>query len=73
MSSEFWKTFRALDELIQVIYQGFHRVILLSMVSNDEWKIHLALVGEGRWFGGSMNENDLDAFLVQVCLCLMAT
>jgi hypothetical protein len=46
--------FGVLDELIQVIYQGFDRFVVLSQVTESAWSIHLGLKGpEGRWWRGS--------------------
>src|ERR1700722_13526392 len=45
--------FGCLDELIQVIYQGFYRFVVLSNVDEQNWTIHLGLMGpEGRWWRG---------------------
>ena len=51
--------FGELDDLAQVIYQGFECFVLLSRVSARTWTIHLGLVGEGRWWAGSWSGNDI--------------
>ncbi|KAJ6602209.1 hypothetical protein B0H10DRAFT_2081338 [Mycena sp. CBHHK59/15] len=42
MSSNFFAKFACLDELVQVIYQGMNKFVVLSDVSDDNWTIHLA-------------------------------
>ena len=37
--------FTKLDELIQTVYQGFDRFVVLSHVEELAWTIHLALKG----------------------------
>jgi len=52
--------FGVLDELIQVIYQGFERFVLLSKVDDESWTVYLALQGpEGRWWRGRWQEKDI--------------
>ncbi|KAK0212579.1 hypothetical protein DFS33DRAFT_44115 [Desarmillaria ectypa] len=51
--------FSCLDELIQVVYQDVNRFIVLSNVSSSEWKIHLGLTDEGRWWHGRWQEADV--------------
>ena len=42
--------FGELDELIQVIYQGFDRFVVLSAVAGSCWTLCVGLKGpEGRW------------------------
>ncbi|KAG1864396.1 hypothetical protein F4604DRAFT_1783232 [Suillus subluteus] len=54
MSTDVLSHFGVLDELIQVIYQGFDRFVVLSQVTESAWSIHLGLKGpEGRWWRGS--------------------
>jgi hypothetical protein len=54
MSTDVLSHFGVLDELIQVIYQGFDRFVLLSQVTESAWSIYLGLKGpEGRWWRGS--------------------
>lgn len=59
--------FSALDELIQVIYQGVHKFIVLSNVTETAWTVHLALTNsEGRWWSGQWTEKDILDFTVRV-------
>lgn len=59
--------FPALDELIQVIYQGAHKFIVLSQVTDSAWTIHLSLAGsEGRWWTGKWTAADVLDFAVRV-------
>ncbi|KAJ7287348.1 hypothetical protein C8J57DRAFT_1283612 [Mycena rebaudengoi] len=52
--------FGCLDELVQVIYQGMDKFVVLSAVSDSDWTIHLGLSGsEGRWWRGSWREADI--------------
>jgi len=45
--------FSALDELIQIIYQGSAKFVLMSRVDYNSWTVHLGLSGpEGRWWRG---------------------
>ncbi|KAG7090958.1 hypothetical protein E1B28_010026 [Marasmius oreades] len=63
MTSAF-ASFGCLDEVIQVIYQGADRFVLLSFVNNEEWSIKLGLAGtEGRWWNGSWVESDIFAIV----------
>ncbi|KAJ7128962.1 hypothetical protein C8R43DRAFT_1026582 [Mycena crocata] len=63
MSTDVMANFGALDELIQVIYQGMDKFVVLSDVS-DKWNIHLGLTGpEGRWWYGSWREADVLAIV----------
>ncbi|KAJ7647553.1 hypothetical protein FB45DRAFT_893744 [Roridomyces roridus] len=56
--------FGVLDELVQVIYQGMDKFVLLSDVSNGKWNVHLGLTGsEGRWWSGSWRDVEVFAFL----------
>ena len=57
--------FGALDELIQVIYQGASKFIVLSSVADDAWSVYLTLTNsEGRWWSGSWTEKDVLDFVV---------
>jgi hypothetical protein len=52
--------FGCLDELVQVIYQGFSRFVLLSKVDDQSWTIHMGLQGpEGRWWKGQWTAKDI--------------
>ncbi|KAG1870515.1 hypothetical protein C8R48DRAFT_698912 [Suillus tomentosus] len=60
MSTDVLSHFGVLDELIQVIYQGFDRFVLLSQVTESAWSIYLGLKGpEGRWWRGSWSTKDI--------------
>ncbi|KIM71298.1 hypothetical protein PILCRDRAFT_830435 [Piloderma croceum F 1598] len=60
MSSDVLSHFGALDELIQIIYEGVERFVLLSNVDDASWTIHLGLQGpEGRWWRGRWLEKDI--------------
>ncbi|OSD03919.1 hypothetical protein PYCCODRAFT_1364819 [Trametes coccinea BRFM310] len=52
--------FTALDELIQVIYQGSARFVIISSVDDASWTVHAGLTGdEGRWWRGKWTEKDV--------------
>lgn len=54
--------FGTLDELIQIIYEGIERFVLLSSIDDisQEWIVHLGLQGpEGRWWRGSWSDKDI--------------
>ncbi|KAJ3490936.1 hypothetical protein NLI96_g1066 [Meripilus lineatus] len=56
--------FAALDELIQLIYQGSHKFVVLSSVDDVSWTIHLGLNGDdGRWWRGRWTERDIRGFV----------
>ncbi|KAI0769631.1 hypothetical protein BD413DRAFT_671700 [Trametes elegans] len=56
--------FSPLDELIQVIYQGSSRFVIISSVDDDSWTVHVGLTGEeGRWWQGRWTEKDVRAVL----------
>jgi hypothetical protein len=59
MSTDVMANFGVLDELVQVIYQGMEKFVVLSTVT-DKWNIHLGLTGpEGRWWHGSWSAADV--------------
>ena len=63
MSTDVMANFGALDELVQVIYQGMDKFVLLSDIT-DKWNIHLGLTGpEGRWWRGSWSAADVRAIV----------
>ncbi|KAJ6593620.1 hypothetical protein B0H19DRAFT_1091210 [Mycena capillaripes] len=63
MSTDVMANFGALDELVQVIYQGMEKYVVLSSV-DDKWNIHLGLTGpEGRWWRGSWGAADVRAIV----------
>lgn len=52
--------FACLDELIQLIYQGASKFVVLSRVDDDSWTVHLALSGsEGRWWRARWTEREI--------------
>ncbi|KAF9792578.1 hypothetical protein BJ322DRAFT_1103068 [Thelephora terrestris] len=54
--------FSALDELIQIIYQGSAKFVLMSRVDYTSWIVHLGLSGpEGRWWRGKWTEENVKA------------
>lgn len=60
MSMDVLSHFGGLDELIQVIYQGFDRFVVLSQVNDSAWTVYLGLKGpEGRWWRGSWSAQDV--------------
>ncbi|KAH7888315.1 hypothetical protein F5I97DRAFT_1851440 [Phlebopus sp. FC_14] len=60
MSPDILSHFGGLDELIQVVYQGFDRFVVLSQVNDSAWTLHLGLKGpEGRWWRGSWSAQDV--------------
>jgi hypothetical protein len=64
MSTDVMANFAVLDELVQVIYQGMDKFVVLSDVAEDTWNIHLGLTGpEGRWWQGSWREADVLAIV----------
>ncbi|KAJ7124992.1 hypothetical protein C8R44DRAFT_840229 [Mycena epipterygia] len=63
-ASNVMANFGVLDELVQVIYQGMDKFVLLSDVADDKWNIHLGLAGpEGRWWRGSWRAADVLAIV----------
>jgi hypothetical protein len=67
MTIDMTADFGALDELIQVIYQGAHKFIVISNVSDIAWTVHLTLTNsEGRWWSGKWMEEDVIDFTVCV-------
>ncbi|TFY74739.1 hypothetical protein EWM64_g9273 [Hericium alpestre] len=55
--------FSLLDELIQVIYQGSARFVIISTLDHSRkdpsWRIRLGLAREGRWWQGRWTEDDV--------------
>ncbi|KDQ49384.1 hypothetical protein JAAARDRAFT_143571 [Jaapia argillacea MUCL 33604] len=52
--------FSVLDELIQLIYQGSSRFVVVSNVDDNFWTVHVGLSGkEGRWWRGRWAEDDI--------------
>ncbi|KAH7915172.1 hypothetical protein BJ138DRAFT_1142194 [Hygrophoropsis aurantiaca] len=59
-SSNVLSHFGVLDELVQLIYQGFEKFVLLSKADDSAWTVYLGLQGaEGRWWRGSWSANDI--------------
>lgn len=57
--------FSALDELIQIVYQGSAKFVLISGVDYTSWTVHLGLSGpEGRWWRGKWTDEDVKAITV---------
>lgn len=58
--------FTPLDELIQVIYQGSARFVIISSVDDASWTVHVGLTGtEGRWWRGRWTEKDVKNTVVR--------
>ncbi|KAI0737510.1 hypothetical protein C8Q80DRAFT_1114915 [Daedaleopsis nitida] len=58
--SDILSHFTSLDELIQVIYQGSSRFVIISSVDDASWTVHVGLTGtEGRWWQGRWTEKDV--------------
>ena len=59
--------FSALDELIQIVYQGSAKFVLMSRVDYASWTVHLGLSGsEGRWWKGKWTDEDVKAITVRL-------
>lgn len=59
--------FSALDELIQIIYQGSAKFVLMSRVDYSSWNVRLGLSGpEGRWWGGKWTEEKVKSIAVSL-------
>ena len=57
--------FSALDELIQIVYQGSAKFVLISRVDCASWTVHLGLSGPGgRWWRGKWTDEDVKAIAV---------
>ncbi|KAF9495285.1 hypothetical protein BDN71DRAFT_1447691 [Pleurotus eryngii] len=60
MTIDFISSFGGLDELVQIIYQGAHRFVLLSTVDDERLSLHLGMSGpEGRWWRGIWAQDDI--------------
>ncbi|KAJ7188559.1 hypothetical protein C8R46DRAFT_1055077 [Mycena filopes] len=55
MSTDVMANFMLLDELVQVIYQGMNKFVVLSDVADDKWN--------GRWWRGSWRAADVLAIV----------
>ena len=62
ISSDFF----AVDELIQVIYQGNLKFVVIFKVTRTAWTIHVALDKTERWWAGQWTPSDVDEFLVRL-------
>jgi hypothetical protein len=72
MSSDTLAHFGCLDELIQVVYQGVYRFLVLSNVDDEKWTVHLGLSGaDGRWWRGSWFEADILQIVVRARLSII--
>jgi len=59
--------FSALDEMIQIVYQGSAKFVLMSRVDYISWTVHLGLSGpEGRWWRGKWTDEDVKAIAVSL-------
>ena len=65
-------SFTPLEDLIQVIYQGLNRFVLLSKVDFDSlepsWIVYLGLADDGRWWKGKWVEKDVHDFIVSTSM-----
>ena len=58
--SDVVSAFSSLDELIQVIYQGSSRFVVLSNTNETTWKVRLGLSdSNGRWWEGRWSEKEI--------------
>ena len=59
--------FSALDEMIQIVYQGSVKFVLMSRVDYTSWTVHLGLSGpEGRWWRGKWTDEDVKTIAVSL-------
>lgn len=58
--------FGPLDELIQIIYQGTSKFVVLSNVDEENWSIHVGLVDDRKsgWWRGRWTNHDIKKFAV---------
>ena len=67
--SDILSHFAPLNELIQVIYQGSARFVILSSVDDASWTVHVGLAGdEGRWWRGMWTGKDVRNTIVRIDL-----
>ena len=67
----FGSLFSPLDELIQLIYQGTSKFVVLSSVTDAGWAVHLGLTSSGgRWWEGRWTEKDFNKFTVSINSCV---
>ena len=67
MAESVLDNFTVLDEVVQLVYQGSSRFVVLSHVKDNAWLLHAGLAREGRWWQGKWLENDVLHFVVR-CL-----
>ena len=66
--------FSPLDELIQVVYQGSARFVILSSVDDASWTVHVGLTGEeGRWWRGRWTDKDVKKQFVSLLALNIST
>lgn len=66
--------FSPLDELIQVVYQGSARFVILSSVDDANWTVHVGLTGEeGRWWRGRWTDKDVKKQFVSLLAMNIST
>ncbi|GJF00107.1 hypothetical protein PsYK624_163860 [Phanerochaete sordida] len=63
MAIDISSDFFAVDELIQVIYQGSLKFLVLSRATRTAWTLHVALDKTPRWWAGQWTPHDVEAFL----------
>jgi hypothetical protein len=58
--------FFAIDELIQVIYQGFYKFVLYTKTEDDAWIIYLAMLDDDKavFWKGAWSEGDVSELIV---------
>lgn len=72
-NSDAVSAFSSLDELIQVIYQGSSRFVVLSSTDDTSWRVRLGLSdSNGRWWEGRWGEEEIRKAGVRPTLCLLA-
>lgn len=57
--------FTSLDELINLIYQGAHKFVVISAVDEKSWTVHVGLSDSGRWWKGTWSEKDVQKIVVR--------
>ncbi|KAF8638024.1 hypothetical protein AX16_010656 [Volvariella volvacea WC 439] len=66
MASDMFSHFTGLDQLIQVIYQGVSKFVVLSGVANNQWRLHVGLMGrQGRWWRSIWEAEDIQQVIVR--------
>lgn len=52
--SSMFSSFFPLDELFQIIYQGFYKFVLSTKTKHDAWAVHVAMIDDDAtifWYG----------------------